>query len=120
MNSATKDLYFLRELGTLPLGVVAAPAQCAGVAQSLERMARAVRGVLHARGATRRVSPLPARTAERQPPQSMSAMLERVRDPGTYQAFQHFITDAPSSYAKTPPTSHHGKQSRIEQAGTAG
>jgi SRSO17 transposase len=26
---------------------------------------------------------------------SMSAMLERVRDPGTYQAFQHFITDAP-------------------------
>ena len=28
---------------------------------------------------------------------SMSAMLERVRDPGTYQAFQHFITDAPWS-----------------------
>jgi hypothetical protein len=27
----------------------------------------------------------------------MSAMLERVRDPGTYQAFQHFITDAPWS-----------------------
>src|SRR3954470_2517645 len=26
---------------------------------------------------------------------SMSAMLERVSDPGTYQAFQHFITDAP-------------------------
>ena len=26
---------------------------------------------------------------------SMSAMLERVHDPGTYQAFQHFITDAP-------------------------
>jgi len=26
---------------------------------------------------------------------SMSAMLARVRDPGTYQAFQHFITDAP-------------------------
>jgi SRSO17 transposase len=26
---------------------------------------------------------------------SMSAMLERVRDPGTYQAFQHFITHAP-------------------------
>ena len=28
---------------------------------------------------------------------SMSAMLERVRDRGTYQAFQHFITDAPWS-----------------------
>ena len=28
---------------------------------------------------------------------SMSAMLERVTDPGTYQAFQHFITDAPWS-----------------------
>jgi SRSO17 transposase len=26
---------------------------------------------------------------------SMSAMLERVHDPSTYQAFQHFITDAP-------------------------
>jgi SRSO17 transposase len=25
----------------------------------------------------------------------MSAMLERVTDPGTYQAFQHFITHAP-------------------------
>jgi SRSO17 transposase len=28
---------------------------------------------------------------------SMSAMLERVTDPGTYQAFQHFITHAPWS-----------------------
>jgi SRSO17 transposase len=26
---------------------------------------------------------------------SMSAMLERVRDPGAYEAFQHFITEAP-------------------------
>jgi SRSO17 transposase len=26
---------------------------------------------------------------------SMSAMLARLSDPGTYQAFQHFITDAP-------------------------
>jgi SRSO17 transposase len=26
---------------------------------------------------------------------SMSAMLERINDPGAYQAFQHFITDAP-------------------------
>jgi SRSO17 transposase len=31
---------------------------------------------------------------------SMSAMLERVSDPGTYQAFQHFITDAPWSAAR--------------------
>ena len=28
---------------------------------------------------------------------SMSARLERVTDPGTYQSFQHFITDAPWS-----------------------
>ena len=28
---------------------------------------------------------------------SMSAMLERVSDPGTYQSFQHFITHAPWS-----------------------
>jgi SRSO17 transposase len=31
---------------------------------------------------------------------SMSAMLERVSDPGTYQSFQHFITDAPWSAAR--------------------
>jgi SRSO17 transposase len=30
---------------------------------------------------------------------SMSAMLERVHDPGTYQSFQHFITDAPWTVA---------------------
>jgi SRSO17 transposase len=30
---------------------------------------------------------------------SMSAMLARVSDPGTYQAFQHFITDAPWTVA---------------------
>jgi len=33
---------------------------------------------------------------------SMSAMLERVSDPGTYQAFQHFITDAPWSAPRVP------------------
>jgi SRSO17 transposase len=31
---------------------------------------------------------------------SMSAMLERVHDPGTYESFQHFITDAPWSAAR--------------------
>jgi SRSO17 transposase len=31
---------------------------------------------------------------------SMSAMLARVSDPGTYQAFQHFITDAPWTAAR--------------------
>jgi SRSO17 transposase len=31
---------------------------------------------------------------------SMSAMLERVSDPGTYQSFQHFITDAPWNAAR--------------------
>lgn len=30
---------------------------------------------------------------------SMSAMLARLSDPGTYQAFQHFITDAPWTVA---------------------
>jgi SRSO17 transposase len=29
------------------------------------------------------------------PRKSMSAMLARIHDPGSYQAFQHFITDAP-------------------------
>ena len=29
------------------------------------------------------------------PRKSMSAMLARVSEPGSYQAFQHFITDAP-------------------------
>jgi SRSO17 transposase len=29
------------------------------------------------------------------PPKSMEAMWARLSDPGTYQAFQHFITDAP-------------------------
>ena len=37
---------------------------------------------------------------------SMSAMLERVRDPGTYQAFQHFITDAPWSADAVWPMPH--------------
>ena len=34
---------------------------------------------------------------------SMSAMLERLNDPGAYQAFQHFITDAPwtAAYLET-------------------
>lgn len=31
---------------------------------------------------------------------SMSAMLERINDPGAYQAFQHFITDAPWTAAR--------------------
>lgn len=31
---------------------------------------------------------------------SMSAMLERVHDPGTYQAFQHFISHAPWDVAR--------------------
>jgi SRSO17 transposase len=31
---------------------------------------------------------------------SMSAMLERVHDPGTYQAFQHFISHAPWDHAR--------------------
>jgi SRSO17 transposase len=31
---------------------------------------------------------------------SMSAMLERINDPGAYQAFQHFITNAPWTAAR--------------------
>jgi SRSO17 transposase len=31
---------------------------------------------------------------------SMSAMLERITDPGAYQSFQHFITDAPWTAAQ--------------------
>src|SRR5262249_61518870 len=49
---------------TLPRGALAA--RCTRVARSVEHMARAVRGVLHARGAARRVSSVSARIAERQ------------------------------------------------------
>jgi hypothetical protein len=38
---------------------------------------------------------------------SMSAMLERVSDPGTYQAFQHFITDAPADAVITEILTAH-------------
>jgi SRSO17 transposase len=48
--------------------------------------------VLRSRLATGRVAPVRARAAERQ---SMEAMWARLSDPGTYQAFQHFITHAP-------------------------
>ena len=46
MKSGIKVLYFFVDFGTLPLGAVATAAQRAGVARSLERMARAVRGLL--------------------------------------------------------------------------
>ena len=49
----TLSLYVSHRFGTLRRGAVAAAAQCAGVARPLERVARAVRSVLHARRATR-------------------------------------------------------------------
>jgi len=97
MEKPTKDLYVGPEFGTLRLGVVTTPAQCAGVARSLERVARAVRNLLYARGAVRGVSTHLLGLLSDSRRKSMSAMLERIRDPGTYQAFQHFITDAPWS-----------------------
>src|SRR5687768_12856994 len=60
-------LSVVASFATLPRGAVATAPQRAGVARPLERVARAVRGLLHARGAARRVSTLPARVAERQP-----------------------------------------------------
>src|SRR5438552_18814022 len=58
-----KDLYLFIEFGTLPSGVAA---QCASVVGSIEPLARAIRGLLRPCGATRRVSPVSARSAERQ------------------------------------------------------
>jgi hypothetical protein len=40
---------------------------------------------------------IPAPPVFRADRNSISAMLERMRDPGTYQAFQHFIANAPWS-----------------------
>ena len=80
------------QFGTLPSG---AAAQCAGVVGSVEHVARAVRGCfghVAQRGAFRRYL---LGLLSDSPRKSMSAMLARVSDPGSYQAFQHFITDAP-------------------------
>jgi hypothetical protein len=88
-------LYSSREFGTLPLGVVATAAHGAGVARPLEPFEVCFTHVAQ-RGAFRRY-PLGLLSESRR--ESMSAMLERVRDPGTYQAFQNFITDAPWSAA---------------------
>src|SRR6266545_7300974 len=62
-----KPLYLSADFATLPLGAVATAAQRAGVARPVERVARAVRSVLHAHRAAWRVSAVPARPVERQP-----------------------------------------------------
>ena len=77
------DLYFFQGFGTLPRSAVATAAQRPGVAQSIERVARAVRGLLHARGATRGLSALSAGAAQRQPPQVDE------RDAGTRPRSRH-------------------------------
>jgi len=64
-----KRLYFSRYFGPLLPGAVATAAQRAGLARSLEHVARAVRSLLHARRPARGVSSLPAGIAQRQPPQ---------------------------------------------------
>src|SRR5213596_1465787 len=66
METRLKVLYLFGDFGTLPPGAVATAAQRAGVARPLERVARAVRGLLDARRATRRLSTVSARSAERQ------------------------------------------------------
>src|SRR6188768_865232 len=75
-------LYGSATFGTLARGAVAA--QCAGVVGPIGPVAQ--------RGAFRRYVFGLLSDSRRK---SMSAMLERINDPGAYQAFQHFITDAP-------------------------
>src|SRR5512134_517654 len=83
-------LYDSSDFGTLTRSV--ATAQRTGVAGQLEQVARAVRDVLHARGATRRVSPVLVRAAERQSTQ-VDERDARTRDrPGhlpSLSAFHH-------------------------------
>ena len=91
-DSRLKVLYFFLDFGTLPRGAVATAAQCAGVARPLERVARAVRGLLHARGAAWRVSPVPARPAERQSPEVDERDARARQRPGhvsSLSAFHH-------------------------------
>src|SRR5678815_3829747 len=62
----SKYLYFFLTSVTLRRGAVAIATQRAGVARPPEHVARAVRSLLYARGAARRVSSLSARAAQRQ------------------------------------------------------
>ena len=93
----TKDLYSFRGFGTLPLVLSrlprSAPAWLDRLSAWLEPFEVCFTHVAQ-RGAFRRYLLGLLSDSRRK---SMSAMLERVRDPGTYQAFQHFITDAPWS-----------------------
>ena len=96
MGNATKDLFCSRVRSLLGSGVATA-AQRAGVARSVERWLEPFEVCfthVAQRGAFRRYLLGLLSDSGRK---SMSAMLERVREPGTYQAFQHFITDAPWS-----------------------
>jgi hypothetical protein len=88
-------LYLFHGFGTLLPDAVATAAQRAGVARSSDEWLELFE-MCFTHGA-QRVPPLSARTARDDRRKSMSAMLERVRHPGTYQAFQHFITGAPWS-----------------------
>ena len=96
-ENATKDLYFFRD--SVPCRAVvsrlprSAPAWLDRLSAWLEPFEVCFTHVAQ-RGAFRRYLLGLLSDSRRK---SMSAMLERVRDPGTYQAFQHFITDAPWS-----------------------
>src|ERR1700755_1396767 len=97
MQDGSKDFYFVDEFGTPSLGGVAtprsAPARLDRLSGCLEPFEVCFTHIAE-RGAFRRYLLGLLSDSRRK---SMSAMLERVSDPGTYQAFQHFITDAPWS-----------------------
>jgi SRSO17 transposase len=85
------------DFGTLPFGAVATAAQRAGVARPMSEWLEPFEVCfthIAQRGAFRRYLLGLLSDIRRK---SMSAMLERGSDPGTYHAFQHFITDAPWS-----------------------
>ena len=82
-----KGFYLFREFGTLPVG---AAAQCAGVVGPIEQLARALRGLLRARGATGRVPSLSARPAQRQSPQIDERDARAGQRSGTYRGLSAF------------------------------
>ena len=61
----------------------------------LRAMAEAVQGLFRPSRAARVVAPVCRGLLSDRARKSMSAMLERVTEPSSYQAFQHFITHAP-------------------------
>jgi hypothetical protein len=85
-------VYFSGDFGTL---WPSAATQRAGVVGSVVHVAGAVRRLLWPCGTAGRVPSVLARPAERQSPQVDECDARAHQYPRSYEAFQHFITDAP-------------------------